>query len=142
MDIAEARQFLAHNHRGVLVARKRDGWPQLTLVTPALDPEGRVIIHSRADAYKVRNIRREPRVSMLVMGEDFSGSKYIQIHGTAEIIALPEAMDLLIYWHEQIRGALSDWHEYRERMIMENQVIIRIALEKANPSRSLDKRRA
>ena len=141
MEIGEAREFLACNHRGVLVAQKRDGWPQLTLVTPALDPEGRVIIHSRGDAYKVRNIRREPRVSMLVMGEEFSGSKYIQIHGTAEIIALPEAMDLLVYWHRQVRGELADWREYREKMIAENQVIVRVAIEKANPSRSLDKRR-
>ena len=141
MDIAEAQQFLAHNHRGVLVARKRDGWPQLTLVTPALDPEGRVIIHSRADAYKVRNIRRKPRVSMLVMGEEFSGSKYIQIHGTAEIVALPEAMDLLVYWHRQVRGELPDWREYREKMTAENQVIVRIVIEHANPSPSLDKRR-
>ncbi|HKA32325.1 MAG TPA: hypothetical protein VKH64_03875 [Candidatus Binatia bacterium] len=31
------------------------------------------------------------------MGEEFSGSKYIQLHGTAEIITLPEAMDLLVY---------------------------------------------
>jgi PPOX class probable F420-dependent enzyme len=141
MEISEAREFLARNHRGVLVARKRDGWPQLTLVTPALDPEGRVIIHSRSDAYKVRNIRREPRVSMLVMGEEFGGSKYIQIHGAAEIIALPEAMEWLVYWHRQARGELSDWREYREKMIAEDQVIIRIAIEKANPSRTLDKRR-
>ncbi|HKA32324.1 MAG TPA: hypothetical protein VKH64_03870 [Candidatus Binatia bacterium] len=51
MEIAEAREFIARNHRGVLVAQKRDGWPQLTLVTPALDPQGRVIIHARADAH-------------------------------------------------------------------------------------------
>jgi hypothetical protein len=37
MDIAEVQKFVAENHRGVLVARKRDGWPQLTLVTPAVD---------------------------------------------------------------------------------------------------------
>jgi hypothetical protein len=82
MEIAEAQKFLADHHRGVLVARKRDGWPQITLVTPVIDPEGRVILHSRADAFKVRNIGRDPRVSLLVMGEDFSGSKYVQVHGT------------------------------------------------------------
>jgi hypothetical protein len=37
MDIAEVQKFVAENHRGVLVARKRDGWPQLTLATPAAD---------------------------------------------------------------------------------------------------------
>jgi PPOX class probable F420-dependent enzyme len=135
MEIAEAQKFLADHHRGVLVARKRDGWPQITLVTPVLDPEGRVILHSRADAFKVRNIRRDPKVSLLVMGEDFSGSKYVQVHGTAEIIPQPEAMDLLIYWHRQARGEHPNWQEYREKMKTEDQVAIRIRIEKVNPSR-------
>jgi PPOX class probable F420-dependent enzyme len=135
MEIAEAQKFLADHHRGVLVARKRDGWPQITLVTPVLDPEGRVILHSRADAFKVKNIRRNPKVSLLVMGEDFSGSKYVQVHGTAEIIPQPEAMDLLIYWHRQARGEHPNWQEYCEKMKTEDQVAIRIRIEKVNPSR-------
>jgi len=126
---------VAENHRGVLVARKRDGWPQLTLVTPAVDAEGRVIVHSRAAAYKVKNIRREPRVSMLVMGEQFSGSRYVQLHGTAEVVAQPEAMDLLVYWHRQVRGEHPNWQEYREKMKEEQQVVIRIKIEKVNASR-------
>lgn len=135
MDIAEVQKFVAENHRGVLVARKRDGWPQLTLVTPAVDAEGRVIVHSRAAAYKVKNIRREPRVSMLVMGEQFSGSRYVQLHGTAEVVAQPEAMDLLVYWHRQVRGEHPNWQEYREKMKEEQQVVIRIKIEKVNASR-------
>ncbi len=135
MEIAEAQKFLADKHRGVLVARKRDGWPQITLVTPVIDTQGRVILHSRAAAFKVKNIRRDPRVSMLVMGEDFSGSKYVQLHGTAEIIPQPEAMDLLIYWHRQARGEHPDWRAYRDKMKEEEQVVIRITIEKVNPSR-------
>jgi len=135
MDIAEVQKFVAENHRGVLVARKRDGWPQLTLVTPAVDAEGRVIVHSRAAAYKVKNIRREPRVSMLVMGEQFSGSRYVQLHGTAEVVAQPEAMDLLVYWHRQVRGEHPNWQEYREKIKEEQQVVIRIKIEKVNASR-------
>jgi PPOX class probable F420-dependent enzyme len=135
MDIAEVQKFVAENHRGVLVARKRDGWPQLTLVTPAVDAEGRVIVHSRAAAYKVKNLRREPRVSMLVMGEQFSGSRYVQLHGTAEVVAQPEAMDLLVYWHRQVRGEHPNWQEYREKIKEEQQVVIRIKIEKVNASR-------
>ena len=135
MEIAEAQKFLAHNHRGVLVARKRDGWPQITLVTPGIDAEGRVIITSRGTTYKVKNIRRDPRVSMLVMGEQFSGSKYVQIHGTAEIVSQPEAMDLLIYWYRQVRGEHPNWEEYRGKMREEQRVIIRIDIEKVGPNR-------
>jgi PPOX class probable F420-dependent enzyme len=135
MEIAEAQKFLAHNHRGVLVARKRDGWPQITLVTPGIDAEGRVIITSRGTTYKVKNIRRDPRVSMLVMGEQFRGSKYVQIHGTAEIVSQPEAMDLLIYWYRQVRGEHPNWDEYRGKMREEQRVIIRVNIEKVGPNR-------
>ena len=31
MEISEAREFLTHNHHGVLVARKKDGSLQMTL---------------------------------------------------------------------------------------------------------------
>lgn len=54
MEIADVQKFLAVNHRGVLVARKRDGSPQITLVSPGIDAQGRVIITSREPAYKVR----------------------------------------------------------------------------------------
>lgn len=135
MEISDVQKFLADNHRGVLVAHKRDGRPQMTLVTPAIDPEGRVIVHSRADAYKVKNVRRDPRVSMLVMGEQYSGSKYAQLHGTAEIVPQPEAMDLLIFWHRQVRGEHPNWEEYREKMKEEGQIVIRISIEAVNASR-------
>jgi PPOX class probable F420-dependent enzyme len=135
MEIADAQKFLAANHRGVLVVRKRDGWPQITLVSPGIDAEGRVIITSRESTYKVKNIRRDPRVSLLVFGEEFHGSKYVQIHGTAEIIPLPEAMELLIEWHRQLRGEHPNWDEYRERMRRERRVVLRVKMEKVGPQR-------
>jgi PPOX class probable F420-dependent enzyme len=134
MEIADVQKFLVDNHRGVLVTRKRDRWPQITLVTPGIDPEGRVIITSRGTTYKLKNIRRDPKVSMLIMGEQFSGSKYVQLHGTAEIIAQPEAMDLLIDWHRQLRGEHKNWDEYRARMKEEQRAVIRITIEKVGPN--------
>lgn len=41
MEIAEAQEFLKHNHHGVLVARKKDGSLQMTLVSPVIGTEGR-----------------------------------------------------------------------------------------------------
>jgi len=135
MEIADVQKFLAANHRGVLVAQKRDGWPQMTLVSPAIDSQGRAIITSRETTYKVKNIRRDPRVSLVVFGEQFHGSRYVQIHGTAEIVALPEAMDSLIHWHRQVKGEHPNWDEYRERMREERRVVLRINIEKVGPSR-------
>ena len=40
----------------------------------------------------------------MIFGEQYSGSKFVQIHGTAEIIEQPKAIDALMYWYKQVRG--------------------------------------
>jgi PPOX class probable F420-dependent enzyme len=133
MEIADAQAFMQQNHRACISVRQKDGWPQMTFVTPGIDPQGRVIITSRGTTYKVKHIRRDPRVSMLIFGEQYSGSKFVQIHGTAEIIEQPEAMDMLIYWYKQLRGEHKNWDEYKKKMAEETRVIIRVKMEKVGP---------
>ena len=41
MEISDAQTFLRDNHHGVLVARKKDGSLQMTLVSPVMMPKGR-----------------------------------------------------------------------------------------------------
>ncbi|HEX5607579.1 MAG TPA: pyridoxamine 5'-phosphate oxidase family protein, partial [Candidatus Binatia bacterium] len=119
MEITEAREFLMHNHHGVLVARKRDGSLQMTLVSPVIGADGKVTITARESTYKVKNIRRNPQVSLLVYGEKFNGSNYIQIDGKAEVIPLPQAMDTVLEWHRQIRGEPASWEEVRKKTLAE-----------------------
>jgi PPOX class probable F420-dependent enzyme len=133
MEIADAQKFLQENHRACIAVRQKDGWPQMTLVTPGIDPEGRVIITSRGTTYKLKHLRRDPRVSMLIFGEQYSGSKFVQIHGTAEIIDLPDAMDMLIYWYRQLRGEHKSWDEYRKQMVDQKRAIIRVKIDKVGP---------
>ena len=97
MDIADAQRFLQQNHRACIAVRQKDDWPQMTFVSPGIDADGRVIITSRDRTYKVKHLRRDPRVSLLVFGEQYSGSKFVQIHGRAEIIELPDAMIVIEY---------------------------------------------
>lgn len=66
-------------------------------------------------------------------GGQYSGSKFVQIHGAAEIIELPKAMDILTYRHKQVRGEHKNWDEFREQMKTKKRVIIRIAIEKVGP---------
>jgi PPOX class probable F420-dependent enzyme len=133
MDIATAQKFLRDNHRACIAVRQKDGWPQMTLVTPAIDAEGRVIITSRGTTYKIKHLRRDPRVSMLIFGEQYSGSKFVQIHGTADLIELPKALDILIYWYKQVRGEHKNWDEYKKQMQDEKRTIIRVTIEKVGP---------
>ena len=133
MKISEVQDFLVNNHRGVLVARKKNGYPQITLVTPSVDTAGRVVISARKNTYKVKNISRDPRVSLLVMGEEFSGSKYFQIEGRAKVIALPEAKNLLMDFYKQTLGDQMNPKKTHKKIVDENRVLIRIEIEGVGP---------
>lgn len=133
MEICEAREFLQHNHHGCLVTRKKDGSLQMTLVSPVLGADGDVIITARDTTYKVKNIKRNPQISLLVYGEKFHGSNYIQIDGKAEVILHPQAMDIVLDWHRKIRGEPKSWQEIREKTLAEGRIAIRVAFEKVGP---------
>ena len=133
MEIAEAQDFLKHNHQGVLVARKMDGSLQMTLVSPVIGADGKVIITARDTTYKVKNITRNPQISLLVSGEKFNGSNYIQIDGKAEVIRHPQAMDIVLDWHRQIRGEPKSWDEIRQKTLAEGRIVIRVTIEKVGP---------
>jgi len=133
MEIVEAEEFLKHNHQGVLVARKRDGSLQMTLVSSVIDGQGRVILTARERTYKVKNIRRNPQISLLVFGDRFHGSNYIQIDGRAEIVRHPEVMDIVIDWYRQLNGEHPKWGEYREKVKAEGRIAMRVTIEKVGP---------
>jgi PPOX class probable F420-dependent enzyme len=133
MEISEAQKFLQTAHHGVLVARKKDGSLQMTLVSPVVDDEGKVIITARDTTYKVKNIRRNPQVSLLVHGEKFHGSQYIQIDGRAQIIEHPQAMDIVLAWHRQIRGEPANWDDIRKKTLAEGRIAIRVTIDHVGP---------
>lgn len=108
MDLAAARQFLSQHHRAVLATQRRDGRPQLSPVTVAVDAADRAIISSRETAYKTRNLRRHPQASLCVFVDGFFGP-WIQIDGQTEIIVLPEAMDLLMDYYRRAAGEHPHW---------------------------------
>jgi PPOX class probable F420-dependent enzyme len=133
MDTAVAQEFLRDNHRAVLATSRADGRPQLSPVTATVDGDGRVIISTRETAVKVRNLRRDPHVSMAALNDQFYGD-WVQVEGTAEIISLPEALDLLVDYYRRAAGEHPDWDEYRAAMVEQKRVIVRFAIERAGPN--------
>ena len=105
----------------------------MTLVSPVLGADDTVIITARDTTYKVKNIRRNPQISLLVYGEKFHGSNYIQFDGKAEVISHPQAMDIVLDWHRKIRGEPTNWEEIRQKTLAEGRIAIRVAIEKVGP---------
>ncbi|RYC12703.1 TIGR03618 family F420-dependent PPOX class oxidoreductase, partial [Ciceribacter ferrooxidans] len=84
-----------NNHRVVMSTIRADGRPQLSPVTATVDAEGRVVVSSRETAIKVKNLRRDPRIALCLLNDGFFGD-WGQVEGTAEIVPMPDALDLLI----------------------------------------------
>ena len=133
MDVSGAVEFLRVNHRGMLATFRSDGRAQLSPVLAVVDDDGRVMISTREPAMKVRNLRRDPRVALAVFTDAFFGD-WVQVEGTAEIVSLPDAMDLLVDYYRRGSGEHDDWDGYRAAMQRDRRVIIRFAIERAGPT--------
>jgi hypothetical protein len=60
---------------------------------------------------------------------------WVQIDGTAEVVALPEAMEPLVDYYRRIAGEHSDWDDYRRAMEQDRRVLLRISIDSAGPDR-------
>jgi PPOX class probable F420-dependent enzyme len=135
VDIDRATAFLRVHHRAVLATARADGRPQLSPVAATADDDGRALISTRETAVKARNVARDPRVSLCVFTDQFFG-EWIQAEGTAEIVHLPEALDLLMDYYRRIAGEHPDWDDYREAMRRERRVMVRVTITRAGPDQS------
>jgi PPOX class probable F420-dependent enzyme len=133
VSVERAGQFLRAHHRAILATLRADGRPQLSPVTCGVDADGRVLISTRETAVKTRNLRRDPFASLCAFTDQFFG-EWVQAEGTAEVISLPEAMELLVDYYRTVAGEHPDWNDYRAAMVRERRVIVRVALSRAGPT--------
>jgi len=133
IEIDKAKEFLTKHHWGILATRRKNGNLQMSPVTVGLDEQGRAIISSRETAYKVNNLRRDPRAALCAITSSFHGEGWVQINGKAEVISLPQALASLVYLQRQAYGEHKNWTEFHERMARERRVIIRINIENVGP---------
>jgi PPOX class probable F420-dependent enzyme len=135
VDIDQALKFIRERPRAVLATRRKNGWPQMSPIVAAIDDDKRLLISSRETAFKTRNARRDPFVSVCFLTNEFFGG-HVQVDGTAEIVSLPEAMDLLVDYYRRLSGEHPDWDEYRTAMISDKRCIIRVTIDRAGPDSS------
>ncbi len=133
MDAEDVREFIRHNHRAVVATVRADGRPQLSPITTDVDPEGRIRFSTRETAVKVKHLRTNPWVTVCLLSDGFFGD-WATAAGTAEIVSLPEAMELLVDYYRSVSGEHPDWDDYRAAMERDRRVIVRFPIEYAGPS--------
>ncbi|BCO34808.1 PPOX class F420-dependent oxidoreductase [Mycobacterium heckeshornense] len=123
---------ISGNSIGVLATIKRDGRPQLSNVQYYFDPRKLVIQVSITEPRaKTRNLRRDPRASILVSADD--GWAYAVAEGTAELTPPAAARDddtveALIMLYRNIAGEHPDWDEYRDAMVTDRRVLLTLPI--------------
>jgi PPOX class probable F420-dependent enzyme len=132
VGISELLDFVRPRHRMVLTTFRADGSLQSSPVTGGVDQQGRLVVASYPQRAKSGNIRRTPKASVVVLSDEFNGA-YVQIDGDAEVIDVPEAVELLVDYYRAIAGEHPDWDDYRSAMLTQRKCLIRVTPQRWGP---------
>ena len=89
VSLDELLDFVRPRHRALLLTRRADGGPQASPLTCGVDDSGRIVVSTYPERAKTRNARRDPRVSVLVLSDEWNGP-WVQIQGSAEVVDVPD----------------------------------------------------
>lgn len=125
-------EFVADKHQWVLSTTRADGRPQMSLVSGGMTADGLLAISTYPSRVKTKNIRRNPLVSVAVMGSSFN-AEWVQIDGEATVLDMPEASDGFVEYYRCISGEHADWDEYRQAMADQGKSLILIEPKRWSP---------
>ncbi|MFZ4134685.1 PPOX class F420-dependent oxidoreductase [Streptomyces koyangensis] len=132
VDLAALLDFVRPRHRALLLTARADGTPQASPLTCGVDGEGRIVVSTYPERAKTRNAKRNPKVSVVVLSDEWNGP-WVQIDGTAEVIDAPDSVEPLVEYFRVISGEHPDWDEYRAAMLNQGKSLIRITPERWGP---------
>ena len=132
VDLDGLLDFVRPRHQMVVITTRTDGRPQASPVTGGVDGSGRIVISTYPERAKTANARRNPRVSVLVLSDDF-GDAWVQVDGDCEVIDAPESVEPLVEYFRCIAGEHPDWGEYRKAMLDQGKSILRITPTRWSP---------
>ncbi|WP_433571806.1 PPOX class F420-dependent oxidoreductase [Streptomyces sp. CA-251247] len=125
VELDELLDFVRPRHRAILLTARADGSPQGSPLTCGVDDSGRIVMSTYPERAKTRNAKRNPRVSVIVLSDDWDG-QWVQIDGDAEVLDAPDSVEPLVEYFRNISGEHPDWAEYREAMRKQGKSIIRV----------------
>ncbi len=132
VDADGLRAFLASRRHYILQTTRADGRTQLSPVTGAQAPDGRLLVASYPTRAKVLNLRRRRRCSVLVLSEDFDGP-WVQVDGTADVLDGEAGVEALVAYYRAAAGEHPDWAEYRQAMRDRHKVCLAVTIDTWGP---------
>jgi PPOX class probable F420-dependent enzyme len=132
VDRDQLLEFIRPRHHGILVTTRRDGRPQLSPVTMGVDDAGAIVVSTYPERAKARNAARREQATMCVLSDDFGG-EWVQVDGRVEVVGQPAAVEGLVEYYRSISGEHPDWDEYRQAMVSQGKVLLRLTIERWGP---------
>ncbi|HEX8497809.1 MAG TPA: PPOX class F420-dependent oxidoreductase [Actinomycetales bacterium] len=132
VDLAGLLDFVRPRHHMVLTTRRADGSPQMSPVSGGVDGQGRLVISTYPERAKTANARRDPRVSVMVLSQEWNDA-WVQVDGTCEVLDLPEALEPLVDYYRAISGEHPNWDDYRAAMVRQGKSLLRITPTRWGP---------
>ncbi len=134
MDLTEALEFIRDRKQGVLVTLRSNGRPQLSNIMYVPGDEGMLRISVTDDRAKTKNLRRDPRASLYVLGDNFY--QYVVVEAGAELTPVAAdphdaTVDALVAYYKDAIGEHPDWEEYRTSMVNDKRLLVVLRPERA-----------
>lgn len=111
-------------------------------LTVGIDAGGRLVTATYPERAKTRNLRRDPRVSAVVLSDAWDGP-WVQVDGTAEVLDAtgPEgagpadgrALDAFVEYYRCISGEHPDWPGYRAAMVEQGKSLLVVTIDRWGP---------
>jgi PPOX class probable F420-dependent enzyme len=87
MSAAEIRAFLEQGRSLQLATLDGDGAPHLVTMWYGIDAQGRIVLETYEKSQKMLNVRRDPRIALLVeAGTEYAELRGVSIQARAEIV--------------------------------------------------------
>ena len=127
MEFEQARSFLKAHHRAVVNTFQPDGSVQSSIVVAGAVDEKVVFVSVNGGSAKVRNLRREPRCTVLAVTADWG--QYVVVEGRAQLFdssnSEPEALRVMLRDTYRACGDQDhpDWDEY-DRVMRRQEAVV------------------
>ena len=129
MELPDALAFARTTRQSVLTTIRRNGRPQLSNVLHAVGDDGLIRISVTADRAKYKNLVREPWAALHVTREDFFAYAVIEADvELSDVAARPDdpAVEELVELYRSLVGEHEDWDAYRNSMVADRRVVVRL----------------
>jgi PPOX class probable F420-dependent enzyme len=134
MELSDAQAFVKARKQGVLTTIRSNGRPQLSNILYIWGDDDVIRISVTDSRAKTVNLRRDPRASLYVLGDNFW--QYAVVEAQAELTAVAadphdDTVEQLVAYYRSAVGDHENWDEFRASQVADGRLLVLLRPERA-----------